>query len=949
MRRRFLRFALAAVIALGLLVIAAPVLVATAARTWLWWQARRQNLICTVDRIKAPLLRPLELRGIHITGKSGSRLDVKANRVTVGLNLRAILLRTQERAVRSLSIQGIDGEFHRIGSSPFISTRAWGTVQQLLPDGFSIDRLNLRIEDGPAVILLREASINGSEIETGAFTASEVVVNTPLFRQTFTGLRAAANWQGDRLTIAGLSLALGLDVQSITADLAQLNEEQVGFNFDIDAFGGKIRVDVSSEWHSHPSTWNVAGSATDISLEQTSKSFGFTDQVNGMLHACKFTFRGDPRDPASATASIWMELTRMAWRNRAADVIMLGAALYNRQVQLQQLYVKQDRNQLTLNGEAGFQAKTFDWLNPDFRGTISASVNNLGQFASLFGANPGDFAGEMRIEGTMSAGNRKIGGHLSATGSSLSILQVPIETFTAQLNLTATALEFEHVELHQQNDFLHGQGRMDWADGHAYSGTADFAIDSISEYLKLLPPAWGNVVTGGGLNAEWSGKGKADSHSGTLRLHGRSLVVRQPGDLLPFNAEVQADYSPGSIFFPRVHLVNAQASLNGFLTLADKFLQAQAVAFDVNGKPKLRGNVFVPLSLSKLRAGSRIKDAIDPGQKVDVDVNIEPTDLAELSNALFGRRSFTGIVSARVSIFGGVDALQGWANLHGQDLAAQNDAARLSTEADVRFAAGTLNTKVSLGLAGCSPVEVQASFPIRLTSWDEAVASEPLSATVNIPAVFANRLPRYVSHDALRDGIISGKMDVAGSLRHPSISGDLQLSNGKLGLTTLNLTDASTRLTFKGDTAIVDFLNLASPEIDLSLRGSVDFADLTAMELRLTASAAVVDLAPRRTAECVSRIRVTAISADEPIVANIDSIALRGSLFSKSWTVSLTDHRPDDVSGSVDAAGAIRSFPFCRDEKENGAALTFGCERRSPPEPVPAPKKRRISRHRKSG
>jgi hypothetical protein len=82
------------------------------------------------------------------------------------------------------------------------------------------------------------------------------------------------------------------------------------------------------------------------------------------------------------------------------------------------------------------------------------------------------------------------------------------------------------------------------------------------------------------------------------------------------------------------------------------------------------------------------------------------------------------------------------------------------------------------------------------------------------------------------------------------------------------------------------------------------------------------------------------------MVANIDAVALRGGLFSKPWTVSLTDHRSDDVTGAVEAAAAIRSFPFCTDEKENGSALIFGCERRSPAKPEPAPKKKR---HRKTG
>src|SRR5205085_2779464 len=109
----------------------------------------------------------------------------------------------------------------------------------------------------------------------------------------------------------------GIDVQSITADLSHLSKEHIGLEFDIDVLGGKIRANLSNEWRSQRPSWNMAGSATDISLAQTSQTLGFTDRVNGMLHACKFTYRGSLDDPASATGSLWMELTGLSWRNRA--------------------------------------------------------------------------------------------------------------------------------------------------------------------------------------------------------------------------------------------------------------------------------------------------------------------------------------------------------------------------------------------------------------------------------------------------------------------------------------------------------------------------------------------------------------------------------------------------------------------------------------------------------
>ena len=70
----------------------------------------------------------------------------------------------------------------------------------------------------------------------------------------------------------------------------------------------------------------------DISLEQTSEAFGFADRVKGLLHAGNFTFRGNLAEPDRVTASLWSELTDLTWRDRTAEAIMLGAALYNRKI-----------------------------------------------------------------------------------------------------------------------------------------------------------------------------------------------------------------------------------------------------------------------------------------------------------------------------------------------------------------------------------------------------------------------------------------------------------------------------------------------------------------------------------------------------------------------------------------------------------------------------------------
>src|SRR5436190_21102205 len=102
----------------------------------------------------------------------------------------------------------------------------------------------------------------------------------PWVCQTFAQLGGSTHWETNRLTLAGITLTHWLDVQSATVDLSRLGNERLGLQFDIDAFGGKLRGNISHEWHSKYSNWKIAGGAVDLSLAQISVELGFADRVN---------------------------------------------------------------------------------------------------------------------------------------------------------------------------------------------------------------------------------------------------------------------------------------------------------------------------------------------------------------------------------------------------------------------------------------------------------------------------------------------------------------------------------------------------------------------------------------------------------------------------------------------------------------------------------------------
>ena len=489
MRTRLLPGALFVVLALLIVIWFTPFAVSNGIRLWVWWKGRQEGLIVKIDKIDAPLLRPVTLRGLKVTSTPDNafRIELSAMQASAALNLKSILLRTGGRAIRSVSIQQLRGELrHTNPAGRAITQRGWRAMQTLLPQNLTIGRAEVRVEDGPTIMLLRNAFLSTSEIEAGRFYADEVMITSPWFRQTFSQLRGATSWQGNRLTVAALRLTRGVDLQSIMVDLSRVEKRRIGLEFDVDAFGGKLRASASHEWRSPHFNWKMAGSATDISLAQTSEALGFTDRIDGLLHACNFSLRGNPGEPARATASLWTEVTGLTWRDRTAEAIMFGAVLYNRQIQVQQLYIKQKANQLTLSGEASFPSNSSDWLSPDFRGDISASINHLGDFASLFGADPGAFAGKIAIEGAMNARGRKIGGNITASGTSLRFFKTSVDALKAKLNLKATELELEQLELNRKSDFLRAQGKIDLSHDHSYSGVINATIGDLAEYLSIF-------------------------------------------------------------------------------------------------------------------------------------------------------------------------------------------------------------------------------------------------------------------------------------------------------------------------------------------------------------------------------------------------------------------------------------------------------------------------------
>ncbi|MDP9098676.1 MAG: hypothetical protein M3N48_06735 [Verrucomicrobiota bacterium] len=903
--------AAALVVAAVLFLYLVPLIVANGVRLWAERVARREGLQVRLDEIDAPLFRPVVVRNLRIESRPSAPFLIKcaASRLELDLSLSGIFTGAR-RPLHALKIEGLTLDIRRNPAAPSPSQRtAWAVFQNLLADDFIFSGAQVHIENGITTIDLRDGTVSGSVLESGVFSAREVTIASPWFHKTFSNLRGATSWQENRLAVGAISLIRGLDLDTITVDLARIGESRIGMEVSFDAFGGKIRARVSSEDRGDKRTWDIAGNGSGISLAQMSDTLEWTNRASGSLHASKFTFRGEMNDLRNATAALWAEVSGLTWSDRTADTVMIGASLYNREVQVEQLFIKQRNNQLTLSGEFAWPEQLSDWMQPAFRGDISASINDLGDFARLFGWSPSDFAGKLAANGNVSAREGKLGGQLSVSGKELVVFRSAIESLEVKLALEESRLGITKLELRQQNDFFRAEGSFALTGDRSYTATAQTSVADLANYRGFIPSQTRPV--GGSLAAEWNGRGARGEDSGTWHARGHNLRVAGEA-LVPFEAELAADYSPESIFFREFHLWNQRADFGAFVTVAKTYLHAQDVWLTLNGRPRLEGNIYLPLSVVKLRGGARWLAALGPDPFFDVDLTVEATDLAEFAAAVRTKPDMSGQVSAKIQLSGTPASLQANNEIHLRDFVLDG-ASGLTADVETRLALGMANFKVNALARGSDPVKIDGTLPLRLEKRDAeyALSSDgPLSARLTFPAIILAKLPRYLSPAVFTRGILSGNIAIADSVQHPLITGAANLVDGQF----LRGSTLSVGVNFKGRDAMIDFVQLKeAPALDVSAKGELDFSDLDNATLRLFPTATIFATALADD-DCVSSIEFFAGTSGILPARQVQELAFNGSVFTRSFTISFP---------SSNDADPPQEFPFCHDSPPGRKTLTF--------------------------
>jgi hypothetical protein len=255
----------------------------------------------------------------------------------------------------------------------------------------------------------------------------------------------------------------------------------------------------------------------------------------------------------------------------------------------------------------------------------------------------------------------------------------------------------------------------------------------------------------------------------------------------------------------------------------------------------------------------------------------------------------------------------------------------IAAETQITVDSGSWDAHGILHVADSRPLNIAAKFALKFgQDWK----ASSLDATVDFPAIFLANAPQFFHPAIFEDGILSGKIVMSETLQHPRLTGDMQLLSAQLQNAPIDLTQASTRLTFNGDRATVDFFNAGTKDVDLSFRGEIDFRDSNDVVTKIFPSTPVFDLT-NAPIQCASQIKLEPVGIT--LAPMIDELDIRGGFLGRDWTIGLGE--AGETQTPVAAARTTREFPLCFSDGSANKILTLGLHPRAKPE-VARPKKR---------
>ena len=570
-------------------------------------EVRRQGGELRIGALTGSLWEPLVLSEVTLSLPSfrGGYFQLSANQVRLQYRWTALLERVGTRPfLQKCTLLGghvLWEPGQRRGEVSTPSFFGWGAPLPVpMPEQLDLQLQDATLRSGDSQLLLEDAILTLSDVAPGEFKAARMEVRSQGWNKSFRDLQGKSARQDGRLQLGDLTLLDGLKIISFTSNLSALAEGRADFELQTEVFGGELRVLAEFNSASQDSPLEASGTFSKLGVAQLASFLNVTEAAGGSLETGKFSFRGRPSQLERGTASLRLEARNFQWESRQWDALVLGATLLDHHIQVPEFSLRQGHNQLVLNGDMQWPGGDTSWWKADFGVNLTAKIDNLTELSALVLPEFKYAAGGLTVDGAIRSQAGVLGGALIVSGAHLTWRNAPIDELHAAVKLQGSEVQVLNVELAQGGDLLRGRGAVSVGENWTYRGELHGAVRDLSQYEALWQLVAARSYTGG-LDLDWTGKGSAQTHDGTVKGRFRQFGPAGAKERWehPMSGSFSGGYDQAGIVVDAFELGDEVVQLKAGVTVNKEGMRWTKCSLQQGQATVMQGEALLPPSLWK--------------------------------------------------------------------------------------------------------------------------------------------------------------------------------------------------------------------------------------------------------------------------------------------------------------------------------------------------------------
>ncbi len=530
--------------------------------------------------------------------------------------------------------------------------------------------INFVVQTNSDYVRIEDSECDFSQFSPGRIRARQIIVKHPWLARTFRNVNGSTAVHDTAALVGELTLEPGFVVRSLSADLGELAAGRLNAEIQIAAFGGEIRGQIRTLRGQPGAGIDASALFSQINIAPLATFLNLSDAAGGTIKEGYLTFRGEPRKPDRATASLRVQANNFQWESRQWDTLVLGATLMDRRIEIPELELHQGHNHLSLSGNLTLPKPGEEWWQSDFEAKdFSAQIGNLTELSALMLPEFKYTAGRMSVDGHVRGHDHQFQGAVIVSGSGITWHDAPIDDLRAALRLTGNELQVANLDLLNKDDYVRGSGAMNILGAKQYWGELRASIRDLATYSAILQKPIVPEPLAGGAEIDWTGKGSATGHSGKFfaRLNKLRTLGSTGAMLHPVNALLEGDYAPASVQFSKFSVSDDESSLTANVTVGNKTLSLTSLHLEHGKETWLEGDALLPLDIWQSWPKASLETLLSDEATGKISLTARHLQLREAAQLTGWKWPVEGVIDGTLAGEGKLGALttDGHVTLHG--------------------------------------------------------------------------------------------------------------------------------------------------------------------------------------------------------------------------------------------------------------------------------------------